>query len=215
MAPSFRVVRSTPTARAPLALFGVLTAGWFLPALLGPYAGAALPLYLPAYLVSMVTYDGLLGLEHAVYALQAAFGVESAALWDAGLVLTFYLFSVVVALLGRPLERQFGPGPTGEEPRNVGTPSVRYTVAAALLLVGLLLVVQGIVVQPTMTSVSCSDSSSASDRGAVDTPTATPTCTVTTEPATGAKLYGIGFGVATGLLGAGVVVADRQLAARS
>jgi len=198
--------------RATLALFGVLTAGWFLPKLAGSFAYAALPLYLPAHLVSMVTYDGLLGLEQVVYALESSFSVRSAALWDAGLVVTYYLFAVLAAALSRPLEHRFGPGQSGT---SAGTPSVRYTVAAGLLLVGLLLVAQGVVAQPTMTSVACTDSSSASESGAADTPTGTPECTTTTEKATGAQLYIVGLGTAVGLLGAGVVVADRRLAARA
>ncbi|MEF8799539.1 MAG: hypothetical protein V5A56_00685 [Halolamina sp.] len=197
------------TARATLALFTVLTAGWFLPGLLGPYAGAALPLYLPAYLVSMVTYDGVLGLEQAVYAVQNAVSGEWAGAWDAGLAVTFYLFSVVVARLSRPLERRFGPESEESGRQSTNRPSVRYTAAAGLLLVGLLLIAQGVVVQPTMTGVSCSGA--ASDGAGA---TATPECTRTTEPATGAQLYMFGLGVATGLLGAGVVAADRRLAAQ-
>lgn len=202
-------------SRAPLALFAVLTAGWFLPNLLGPYAVAALPLYIPASLVSMVTYDGLLGLEQVVYWLQTAVGVESAVLWDAGLVVTFYLFSVGVALLSRPLKRRFGPESPQNESQSLGTPSIRYTVAAGLLLVGLLLVVQGIVAQPMMTSVSCTGSSSASEGGAGTTATTTPDCTKTTESATGAQLYIVGLGGGIGLLGAGIVVADRRFADQS
>jgi hypothetical protein len=199
------------TGRATLALFAVLTGGWFLPGLLGPYASAVLPLYLPAYLVSMVTYDGLLGLEHVVYALQAAVGGQWAVAWDAGLVVTFYLFSVAAALLSRPLERRFNPD-TGEgADQRVRQPTVRHTVAAGLLLVGLLLVAQGVVVQPTATSVSCTG---AAAEGSGSTATATPECTRTTAPATGARLYIVGLGVVTGLLGAGVVAADRRLAAQ-
>lgn len=198
------------TARATLALFTVLTVGWFLPGLLGPYAGAALPLSLPAYLVSTVTYDGVLGLEHVVYAVQNAVGSEWAGAWDVGLVVTFYLFAVVVALLSRPLERRFGPESGASGDRSASRPSIRYTVAAGLLLVGLLLVAQGVVVQPTMTSVSCSDSASEGGGSA----TATPECTRTTAPATGARLYIVGLGVGTGLLGAGVVAAGRRLTAR-
>lgn len=199
------------TSRATLALFAALTAGWFLPGLLGPYGGAALPLYLPAYLVSMGTYDGVLGLEQVVYALQTAFGVESAALWDGGLVVTFYLFSVAAALLGWSLRRRFGPESGGSGDRSASRTSVRYSVAAGLLLVGLLLVAQGLVVQPTTTGVSCSGS--AADGGG-STATATPECASTSRPATGARLYMLGLGIATGLLGAGVVAVDRRLVAR-
>lgn len=198
------------TDRATLVLFAVLAVGWFLPDLLGPYASVTMPLFLPAYLVSMVTYDGLLGLEHVVYAVQGVLGGEWAYAWHAGLVVTFYLFSVVVAGLGRPLERRFGP-----ESENGSQPTIRYTVAAALLVVGLLFVVQGVAVQPTMTAVSCTDSGSAADGTGDSGATATPECTRTTEPATGARLYGIGLGVATGLLGVGVVATDRWLAGRA
>jgi hypothetical protein len=209
------------TDRATLALFAALTAGWFLPDFLGPYAGVAMPLFLPAYLVSMVTYDGLLGLEHVVYAVGNALGGESALAWDAGLVVTYYLFAVVAALLARPLERRFGPegdggdgGDDAEASGETDRPTLRYVVAAALLVVGVLFLVQGVVVQPTVTSVSCTDSGSASEGGSAGTATATPNCTSATQPATGARLYGVGLGVVTGLLGAGVVAVDRRLAGR-
>lgn len=212
---------SVLTDRTTLALFAALTTGWFLPEVLGTYASIALPLFLPAYLVSMVTYDGLLGLEHVVYAVQGTLGGEWALAWDAGLVVTFYLFSVAAALLARPLERRFGPERGGSERGDSdedgageawssGRPTLRYTVAAGLLVVGLLFVVQGIIVQPQMTSVSCSGSGTAA--GGNGTATATADCTRTTEPATGARLYGIGLGVATGLVGVGVVAADRRFA---
>ncbi len=244
--------------RATLTLFAALTTGWFLPDFLGSYGAIAMPLFLPAYLVSMVTYDGLLGLEQVVYAIEDALGGEWKLLWDAGLVATFYLFSVVAAFLARPLERRFGPDrdrgdeaggggveredglnesndgldkngdgwdesgdgrdegkdwwdterSSGRDSADSGRRTLRYTVAAGLLVVGLLFVVQGVLVQPQMTAVSCSGSGTATDGGG--TATATPDCTRTTQPATGARLYGIGLGVATGLLGAGVVAVDRR-----
>lgn len=253
---ALRAVASALTDRATLVLFVLLSAGWILPGTFPAYAHLAYPLLVPAYLVLIVTYDGFIGLENVVYAVQNAVGGEWAYAWDAGLIATFYLFSVVATLLGRSLRRRFGPdtgdgggdgaegGGAGEDSDGTaedgseadehggaageygsGTaeataqqpaqPALRYTIAAGLLIVCLLLVAQGIVVQPMMTSVSCTDSGSASDGGSGTTSTATPDCTRTTEPATGARLYILGLGGATGLLGAGIIAADRRLAARS
>lgn len=208
---ALRAVASTFTDRATFVPFVLLSAGWLLPSTFPAYAHLAYPLLLPAYLVSMVTYDGLIGLEQVVYTAQNAAGGEWAYAWDAGLIVTFYLFSVVATLFGPPLKRRFSPGADDDKEQAI-QPTIRYTVAAGLLLVGLLLVAQGVVSQPMMTSVSCTDSSSASQDGSGTTATATPECTRTTEPATGAQLYVVGLGAAVGLVGAGVVAVDRRLA---
>lgn len=59
----------------------------------------------------MVFYDGVFALEAVVYALEGVVG-KSPVLWDAGLLVTYYLFSVVSVALGRALERMFGSIPT-------------------------------------------------------------------------------------------------------
>jgi len=88
--------------------------------------------------------------------------------------------------------------------------TLRYTVAAGCLLVGLLLVVQGAAVSPQATSVECSSSSSATATG----PTPTPDCVRTTEPAAGQQLYVLVLGA--GVAGSGIVVValDRLFARR-
>jgi NADH dehydrogenase len=102
--------------RATLGLFAVLTLSWYLPAVVDIYAvpGLAL-LYLPAYVVNLAVYDGGLGLEAAVYALEGVVG-RSPALWDAGLVVTYYLVSVLVVTLARVLTRLVRPIPADVPP---------------------------------------------------------------------------------------------------
>jgi hypothetical protein len=65
----------------------------------------------------MVFYDGVLGLEAVVYALEGVVG-ESPYLWDAGLLVTYYLFSVLAVALGRSLKRRFRPVPADANPSN-------------------------------------------------------------------------------------------------
>jgi hypothetical protein len=89
--------------------------------------------------------------------------------------------------------------------------TLRYTVAAGCLLVGLLLVVQGLVVSPQVTSVECTSSSSANATG----PSPTPDCVRTTEPATGQRLYIIGLGASIACFGVAVVALDRRFVRRS
>jgi len=84
--------------------------------------------------------------------------------------------------------------------------TLRYTVAAGCLLVGFLLVVQGLAVSPQVTSIECTSSSSANTTG----PTPTPDCVRTTEPATGQRLYILGLGVGVAGLGVAVVAFDRR-----
>lgn len=104
------------TGRGTLALFAFLTLSWLVPEVAATtfgvdlYAYGLIILYIPSYLVTMVTYDGLLGLEHVTYAIQGAVPGEWALAWDAGLLVTFYLFSVVAGAGGRAVRRRFEPG---------------------------------------------------------------------------------------------------------
>jgi hypothetical protein len=86
----------------------------------------------------------------------------------------------------------------------------RYTVAAGCLLVGLLLVVQGLAVSPQVTSVECTSSSSANATESSPTPNRVQT----TEPATGQRLYTLGLGASVAGLGIAVIALDRRVARR-
>lgn len=88
--------------------------------------------------------------------------------------------------------------------------TLRYTVAAGCLLVGFLLVVQGLAVSPQVTSVECTSSSSVNATG----PSPTPDCVRTSEPATGQRLYILGLGVGVAGLGLTVIALDRRFARR-
>lgn len=88
--------------------------------------------------------------------------------------------------------------------------TLRYTVAAGCLLVGLLLVVQGLAVSPQVTSVECTSLSAANATG----PTPTPDCVQTSESVTGQRLYILGLGVGVAGLGVTVIVLDRRFARR-
>lgn len=210
-----RLTVSALTDPTTLGLFALLAAGWFIPTLVPELGYLLYPLFLPAYLVSMVTYDGLLGLEHVAYAVAEVVPISGAVVFDAGLAVTFYLFAVVAVVLGGALERRFGAQTHGDsadaEPPTLGR--FRYAVAAGLLLLGLLLVAQGVAVQPMVTSESCTGTSTATSAGGESAATTT-TCTTTTEPATGQRLYILGLGAGIGVLGAGIVGADRWLAGR-
>ena len=83
--------------------------------------------------------------------------------------------------------------------------TLRYTVAAGCLLVGLLLVVQALVASPQATSIECTSSSSPNATG----PSLTPDCVRTTGPATGQRLYILALGVGISGLGVAVVALDR------
>lgn len=88
--------------------------------------------------------------------------------------------------------------------------TLRYTVAAGCLLVGLLLVGQGVVTTPQATTVECTASSSATAIG----PTPTPDCDRTTEPATGQRLYILGLGAVIASLGVSVIALDHWFVRR-
>jgi NADH dehydrogenase len=101
-----------------LGLFAFLSLAWFLPEVVDIYSIPGLVLlFIPSYLVNVVFYDGVFGLEAVVYALEGVVG-ESPSLWDVGLLVTYYLFSVVAVALGRALKRRFGPVPADAKPSN-------------------------------------------------------------------------------------------------
>lgn len=113
--PSDEDGRSVLTSRGTLGLFAFLALSWFVPEVAATefgvdlYAYGLIVLYIPSYLVAMVTYDGLLGLEHVTYAIQGVVPGDWAFAWDAGLLVTYYLFSVVAVAVGRVVRRRFGP----------------------------------------------------------------------------------------------------------
>lgn len=101
-----------------LGLFAFLSLAWFLPTVVDIYSVPGLVLlFIPSYLVNLVFYDGVFGLEAVVYALEGVVG-ESPFLWDAGLLVTYYLFSVVTVALGRLLKRRFGSPSADASPSN-------------------------------------------------------------------------------------------------
>ena len=88
--------------------------------------------------------------------------------------------------------------------------TLRYTVAAGCLLVGFLLVVQGLVVSPQATSIECTSSSSANATGQ----SPAPDCVRTTEPATGQRLYILGLGAGITGFAVAVIAFDHRFARR-
>jgi|GEM_PF-46734 len=102
---------SVLTSTATLALFTFLSLAWFLPNIVDIYSvpGLAL-LFAPSYLVTMVFYDSIFGLEAIIYALEPVVG-KSQLLWDAGVLATYYLFSVGTVALARTLKRAARPTP--------------------------------------------------------------------------------------------------------
>ena len=99
-----------------LGLFAFLSLTWFLPTVVDIYSIPGLVLLVvPSYLVNMVFYDGGFSLEAVVYALEGFVG-KSSVLWDVGLLVTYYLFSVIVVALGRSLKRKFGSLPADAKP---------------------------------------------------------------------------------------------------
>ena len=99
-----------------LGLFAFLSLAWFLPDVVDIYSVPGLVLlFIPSYLVAMVFYDGVFGLGAFLYALEGVVG-KSPHLWQAGLLVTYYLFSVAAVTLGRALERRFSPVPADAEP---------------------------------------------------------------------------------------------------
>lgn len=86
-------------------MFGVLAIGWSLPTIANAdrYGPLLLVPYIPAYLVTIVLYDGVLSLETVVYAIEPLVPIRGEYLWDAGLLVTYYLFAVASTWLGRYL----------------------------------------------------------------------------------------------------------------
>jgi NADH dehydrogenase len=117
--------RSPLTARSTLLVFGVLAIGWFLPSMVDAerYAPLLLVPYVPAYLVTIVLYDGILSLESVVYAIEPFVPVRGAYLWDAGLLVTYYLFAVASTWLGRYLRKAGTSMDLGEDPDEGGPTS--------------------------------------------------------------------------------------------
>lgn len=95
--------RSAWTARSTLLLFAFLALTWHLPDVVDIYSYGELPrvLFVPAYLLMLVLYDNLWGLENVVYAIDPIVPGSGRYLWDAGLIVTYYLFAVAVTWLGR------------------------------------------------------------------------------------------------------------------
>jgi hypothetical protein len=83
-----------------LVVFAFLVASWSVQYVVDIYAHPVLrALFVPSYLVTMVTYDGGLGLEILVNPVASALPVGGAVLWELGNVLTYYL---VALALGGP-----------------------------------------------------------------------------------------------------------------
>ncbi|WP_254545429.1 hypothetical protein [Halomarina pelagica] len=87
-------IRRRLVSRPVLLLFGVFVVTSLLPGTLA----------LPAYLVGMFLYDSAFGLENVVYALVETLGVPeggqfASLLWEAGLIVTYYLAAVALVWL--------------------------------------------------------------------------------------------------------------------
>ncbi|MDS0276264.1 hypothetical protein NDI85_00400 [Halomicroarcula sp. S1AR25-4] len=112
-------VRSVFRRPTTLALFAYLVAATYLPVLaaaIGQVAPSAEPyvspvailLYVPAYLLSILVYDSPWGLENVVYAVEGFLGVSNSGLYYVGLVVTYYLCSVVLVWFGATVRRVVG-----------------------------------------------------------------------------------------------------------
>lgn len=199
-------LRRALTDRAALVVFGVLAVTWFLPQVVAPLdspllLGVAQVLVVPAYLLSLLVFDGLL--EAAVYPVADALPVVRPFVWDAGLLVVFYAFAVLAAWLGRRLAARaaaFRPG-AGDGPQ--------YVLAGVLVAFGVVLVVSGVALaltSPTVTVQSCTGTGSSS--GAV-----TEECGTETRPNT-VPYWALGGGAVVALLGGAVVAGDVALARR-
>ncbi len=109
--------RSAWTTRSTLVLFGFLALTSQLPAVVDIYSNVVFRLlYIPAYLVSLLVYEGL-GIEHVTYALDAQVLGAQPYLWDSGQVVTYYLFAVSVIWLGQRF-KHFGRREPPRTPTN-------------------------------------------------------------------------------------------------
>lgn len=100
-------LRKRLASRDILLVFAFLAlSSYLIPTAIGVYASPiSWALFLPSYVVTMLFYDGILGLEHAAYAVQGFVPVDGHFLWEAGNVATYYLFAVAAAWLGNRLRR--------------------------------------------------------------------------------------------------------------
>ncbi len=102
-----------------LVLFGFLALTSQLPAVVDIYSNVIFRLlFIPAYLVSSLFYEGL-GIEHIIYALDGLFPGEQTSLWEVGQIATYYLFAVSATWLGRWLETR-KQKPNRQTPTNKG-----------------------------------------------------------------------------------------------
>lgn len=207
-------LRRALTDRAALVVFGILAVTWFFPQVVAPLdspllLGVAQVLVVPAYLLSLLVFDGLL--EAAVYPVADALPVVRPFVWEAGLLVVFYAFAVLAAWLGRRLAARaapFRPG-TGDGPQ--------YVLAGVLVAFGVVLLASGFALaltSPTVTVHSCTgtgtsaETSTGSSGGAVS-----EECRTETRPNT-VPYWALGGGAAVGLLGGAVVAGDVALARR-
>lgn len=97
--------RSAWTARSTLLVFAFLALTWQIPNVVDIYDYGGVPrlLFLPSYVLMLVLYDSPWGLENVVSAVDPVVPGSGRLLWEAGLLVTFYLFAVAVTWLGRRL----------------------------------------------------------------------------------------------------------------
>lgn len=104
--PSVSESSSAWTAPSTLLVFGFLAVTWQLPTVIDIYSYGGIPglLYIPAYLLMLVLYDSPWGLENIVYAIDPLIPGSGAYLWHGGLIVTYYLFAVILIWTGRQLK---------------------------------------------------------------------------------------------------------------
>lgn len=110
-------LRSASTSPTTLLLFGYLALAWQLPHIVDIYSSVVYgALFTPPYVVNLLFYDSPWGLEQLVYPVAPYLPVPGDLLWEAGLVLTYYLFAIVVVWLGRRTNRwrRSGTATSGE-----------------------------------------------------------------------------------------------------
>lgn len=98
--------RSVVTARSTLFLFSYLALTWQLPNVVSIYSSVIYRvLFIPAYVVNILVYDSAWGLEQLVYLVAPYLPVSGPVLWEIGLLITYYLFAVIVVWIGRQMKR--------------------------------------------------------------------------------------------------------------
>lgn len=97
--------RAARTAPSTLLVFGFLALTWQIPNVVDIYDYGGLPrlLYLPSYVLSLLLYDSPWGLENVVSAVDPFVPGSGRLLWEAGVLVTFYLFAVAATWFGRRL----------------------------------------------------------------------------------------------------------------